>query len=92
MVGHCRKSEHFRKKSRPTHAGGKWRWIPLWPVALQNEQGHIRGWVGMNADITGRRLAVEKLRLADQRKPELRGSQPIVARVQRPRAIQTNVA
>jgi signal transduction histidine kinase len=39
-------------------------------VPLSDEQGRVRGWVGMNTDISDRKAAEERLRAEDRRKDE----------------------
>jgi two-component system, chemotaxis family, CheB/CheR fusion protein len=60
----------FNIELRVRHASGDWRWMHARAVPLRHESGEIRGWIGMNADITARRETKEALREADRRKDE----------------------
>ncbi|MFZ0255264.1 MAG: chemotaxis protein CheB [Gammaproteobacteria bacterium] len=55
---------------RLQHVSGEWRWTEVRAVPLRDPQGKVRGWVGMNIDITDRKRAEENLREADRRKDE----------------------
>jgi two-component system, chemotaxis family, CheB/CheR fusion protein len=55
---------------RLRHARGGWRWTHVHAVPLSDEQGRVRGWVGMNTDISDRKAAEERLRAEDRRKDE----------------------
>lgn len=44
---------------------GAWRWMWVRAVPLRTEAGAIRGWVGMNSDITVRKLAEERLEASE---------------------------
>ena len=48
----------------------EYRWTIVRGIPLKNPDGSIRGWVGMNTDITERHRAEEQLREADRRKDE----------------------
>ena len=37
------------------HVGGGWRWMQVRAVPLRDQNGAVRGWVGMNNDITQRK-------------------------------------
>ena len=49
---------------------GEYRWTLLRAIPLKNADGSIRGWVGMNTDITEQRQAEQRLREADRRKDD----------------------
>ncbi|MCF7990137.1 MAG: PAS domain S-box protein [Thiohalocapsa sp.] len=49
---------------------GAWRWMHVRAVPLLDDAARVRGWVGMNTDITARKTSEESLRLADRRKDE----------------------
>jgi two-component system CheB/CheR fusion protein len=55
---------------RVRHTSGDWRWMHARAVPLRHECGEIRGWIGMNADITARQETKEALHEADRRKDE----------------------
>jgi PAS domain S-box-containing protein len=42
---------------RISHVSGEWRWTSARAVPLHDEDGSVRGWVGMNTDITERKRA-----------------------------------
>ncbi len=58
----------FETEFRLMHTGGGWRWMHVKGVPLRDDRGALRGWVGMNSDVTERRRAEEELRQVDQRK------------------------
>lgn len=45
---------------RVRHFSGDWRWTAVRAVPLLNDRGDVRGWVGMNVDITDRKRAEEE--------------------------------
>ena len=47
---------------RLRHIGGAWCWTVMRAVPLRNPDGSVRGWVGMNTDVTERKEAEEALR------------------------------
>ena len=47
---------------RLRHASGGWRWTTMRAVPLVNPDRSVRGWVGMNIDITERKEAEEERR------------------------------
>ncbi len=49
------------------HVSGEWRWTNVRAVPLRDRDGAIRGWVGMNADITEQKQAEEALRASEER-------------------------
>ncbi len=55
---------------RLQHVSGDWRWTQARAVPLRDPDGHVRGWVGMNADITARKTAEAKLLAEDRLKDE----------------------
>jgi two-component system CheB/CheR fusion protein len=62
---------------RLSHASGGWRWTHARAVPLRDDAGKLRGWVGMNSDVTERkatevaqREAEVALRDANRRKDE----------------------
>jgi two-component system, chemotaxis family, CheB/CheR fusion protein len=57
----------FRLRHAPSD---DYRWMSARAVPLRSPDGKIRGWVGMNVDITAWRGAVDALREADQQKDE----------------------
>ncbi len=60
----------FRAEFRVQHISGEWRWVSARAVPLRDSREQIRGWIGMNSDITTRKAAELKLRQMDQRKDE----------------------
>ncbi|WP_394836016.1 PAS domain S-box protein [Pendulispora rubella] len=42
---------------RIRHVSGEWRWTAARAVPLLDVEGQVRGWIGMNTDITERKLA-----------------------------------
>ena len=42
---------------RIRHVSGEWRWTAARAVPMLDVAGSVRGWIGMNADITERKLA-----------------------------------
>lgn len=55
---------------RLKHVSGQWRWTHVRAVPLRDDVGLVRGWVGMNTDITERKRAEERLRREGRRKDE----------------------
>ena len=51
---------------RLRHQDGSWRWTTMRAVPLRHPAGLVRGWVGMNTDITERYEAEESLRQAKE--------------------------
>ena len=43
------------------HVSGAWRWMTMRAVPLRGAEGAVRGWVGMNTDITARKQAEASL-------------------------------
>jgi two-component system, chemotaxis family, CheB/CheR fusion protein len=67
----CLRSEtpldtEFRLK----HVSGEWRWTQVRAVPCRGDDGKVSRWVGMNMDITTRKLAEQELREVDRRKDE----------------------
>ncbi len=60
----------FTTEFRLRHVDGGWRWTHVRAVPLRDEAGRVRGWVGMNRDITSRKAAEETLHAEDRRKDE----------------------
>jgi two-component system CheB/CheR fusion protein len=67
----------FEAEFRIRHVSGQWRWTHARAVPLRDDSGKLRGWVGMNADVTERkatefaqREAEAALREASRRKDE----------------------
>jgi two-component system CheB/CheR fusion protein len=67
----------FEDEFRIRHVSGQWRWTHARAVPLRDDSGKLRGWVGMNADVTERkatelaqREAETALREANRRKDE----------------------
>jgi two-component system CheB/CheR fusion protein len=67
----------FEAEFRIRHVSGQWRWTHARAVPLRDDAGKLRGWVGMNADVTERkatelaeREAQAALREASRRKDE----------------------
>jgi two-component system, chemotaxis family, CheB/CheR fusion protein len=61
----------FTTEYRLRHqSGNDYRWTSVRAVPMQAPRGNIRGWVGMNIDITSWRHAAHALRRADARKDE----------------------
>jgi two-component system CheB/CheR fusion protein len=46
---------------RVRHVSGDYRWLSVRAVPLRNSDGRLRGWVGMNCDITERKRAEEQI-------------------------------
>jgi PAS domain S-box-containing protein len=44
---------------------GEWRWTNVYATALRDGQGQVQKWVGMNVDITERKLAEMDLRASE---------------------------
>lgn len=55
---------------RLRHVSGDWRWTQARAVPLRGADGGVRGWVGMNTDITARKTAEAKLLAEDRLKDE----------------------
>lgn len=47
---------------RLRHVSGGWRWTAVRAVPLLQPDGSVRGWVGMNTDITEQKLAEDHIR------------------------------
>ncbi|MGJ0509605.1 MAG: ATP-binding protein [Methylocystis sp.] len=67
----------FEAEFRVRHARGGWRWTHARAVPLRDDAGKLRGWVGMNADVTERKVteiaqqeAEAALRESSRRKDE----------------------
>jgi two-component system CheB/CheR fusion protein len=67
----------FEAEFRIRHATGGWRWTHARAVPLRDDSGKLRGWVGMNADVTKRKAteiaqqeAEAALRESSRRKDE----------------------
>jgi two-component system CheB/CheR fusion protein len=67
----------FEAELRLRHASGEWRWTHARAAPLRDDAGKLRGWVGMNTDVTERkatelaqREADAALREASRRKDE----------------------
>ena len=52
---------------RLRHVGGSWRWSEMRAVPVMSPDGLVREWVAMNADVTDRRRAEDKLHDSEQR-------------------------
>jgi PAS domain S-box-containing protein len=52
----------FHTEYRIRHVNGLWRYTAVRAVPLLNADGSLRGWVGMNTDITERKQAEETFR------------------------------
>ena len=55
---------------RIRRADGSWSWTNAQAAPVFDDTGQVLKWVGMNIDITDRKLAEEALRQADRRKDE----------------------
>jgi len=60
----------YTEEFRVHHAAGTYRWTSVRAVPLKDAQNAVRGWIGMNSDITDRKTGEETLREADRRKTE----------------------
>ncbi|MEQ9441076.1 MAG: CheR family methyltransferase [Cyclobacteriaceae bacterium] len=56
----------FEATLRMHHQSGKWRWATMRAVPLKNADDILRGWVGMNTDVTERIEAEEALRKSEE--------------------------
>ena len=61
-----RAQAEFRLK----RADGTWSWTSAQAAPVLDDAGRVLKWVGMNIDVTDRKLAEEALRQADRRKDE----------------------
>ena len=65
--------EPIELEYRLRHVDGGWRWTSVRVVPITNTDGSIRQWVGMNTDITARKLAERRdaflVRLDDATRP-----------------------
>ncbi|MDX2167134.1 MAG: histidine kinase dimerization/phosphoacceptor domain -containing protein [Deltaproteobacteria bacterium] len=52
----------FTAEYRVRHHGGDWRWTSVRAAPTYNDDGSLRGWVGMNIDIDERKKAEAALR------------------------------
>lgn len=55
---------------RIRHVSGEWRWTAMRAAPLTGADGLLRGWIGMNTDITERKLYEQQLLEADRHKDE----------------------
>jgi PAS domain S-box-containing protein len=46
---------------RVRHVSGEYRWTSVRAVPLSSDDGHVRGWVGMNHDITAHKRTEEQM-------------------------------
>ncbi len=60
----------FDAEYRLRHVSGEWRWTRARAAPLLDAAGRVRGWVGMNADFTERKLAELEQSEANRRKDE----------------------
>ena len=51
----------FQSEHRIRRHDGQWRWMSVHAVPVHDSEGQLVEWVGMNLDITERKLAEEKL-------------------------------
>ncbi|NUO50090.1 MAG: PAS domain-containing protein [Polyangiaceae bacterium] len=52
---------------RMRHVSGEWRWTNARGIPMIGDRGEVRGWIGMNTDVTERvRAEAEKTQLLDQ--------------------------
>jgi len=51
----------YQSEHRIRHFSGEWRWTVARGIPLLDASGLVRGWVGMNTDITERKKAEEQL-------------------------------
>ncbi len=57
----------FSIEYRLHHVTNEWRWMAAKAVPPLTDKGTVREWVGMNTDITARRLAEEALRDSEEK-------------------------
>src|SRR5439155_20038848 len=62
-------SSPFETEYRIRHVSGEWRWTAARAVPLVDVDGAVRGWVGMNTDITDRKRSADQFRLAIESAP-----------------------
>jgi PAS domain S-box-containing protein len=61
---------HVHVEFRLRRADGSWSWTSAQAAPVLDDAGRVLKWVGMNIDITHRKLAEEILRQSDRRKDE----------------------
>lgn|GEM_PF-2543675 len=57
----------YKSEVRIRHVSGEWRWFAVRAVQLRNSDGSLQGWVGMNSDITERKLAEQAVKESETR-------------------------
>jgi PAS domain S-box-containing protein len=60
----------YDAECRIRHVSGEWRWMTVRGVPLRKQDGSVRGWIGMNSDITGQKKTEEALRRAIRARDE----------------------
>ena len=56
----------FRSEHRLRRADGEWRWMAARAAPIQDEDGHIREWIGSHTDVTERKQAEQAIEAAKE--------------------------
>lgn len=76
-ITNCIKKGIFWEDTFPLRGkNGQYRWFLSRAVPIKNSQGKVIRWFGTNTDITGQRLAEQKLRESEKRFRDLANSMP----------------
>jgi PAS domain S-box-containing protein len=51
---------------RVRHRSGQWRWMSVRAVPLHDPEGNLRGWIGMDTDITAQRESEDAMRATQE--------------------------
>jgi PAS domain S-box-containing protein len=70
--------EHFADEFRVSDGEGGWRWLAGFGKQLKDDSGHPLGMVGVNFDVTARRLAQEELLESERRFEVMADSVPVI--------------